>query len=154
MSSVIRWEPFRDLVALKDRMDRLFSDVPGRGWPREEGLTAGAWLPPVDVYETNDSIIMKAELPGLTENDVDISVEGNILTLKGERQREKEVEEKNYYRAERTFGAFTRTFNLPPTVDAGRIGASFSHGVLQLTLPKREETKPRQIKVKVESNGH
>ncbi|MBI2816815.1 MAG: Hsp20/alpha crystallin family protein [Acidobacteria bacterium] len=151
MSSLMRWEPFRDIATLRDRMERVFNELPGRG---DEGLTAGAWVPPVDVYETNDAIVLKADLPNMKENDVDISVEGNTLTIKGERKRDKEVEERNYYRVERYYGAFTRTFTLPPTVDHAKIEATFSRGVLKISLPKREESKPRQIKVKVQSNGN
>ena len=158
MSSLIRWEPFRDLVSLRDRMDRLFGDFAGRGWPTqgwptEEGLTAGMWNPPVDVYETKDSIVLKADLPDVKKEEVDISVEGNILTLRGERKREKEVKEKDFYRMERSYGAFSRSFTLPGSVDADRIEADFAGGVLKVTLPKREESKPKQIKVKVEGNG-
>ncbi len=153
MSSMIRWEPFRDLVTLRDRMDRLFGEVAGRGAGGDGELTAGLWNPPVDVYETSDSIVLKADLPDVKENEVDISVEGNTLTIKGERKREKEVQEKNFYRCERSYGTFMRSFTLPPTVDAEKIGATFSQGVLQLTLPKKEESKPKQIKVKVTSNG-
>ena len=149
MSSMIRWEPFRDFVALRDRMDRLFGEVGGRSWPTEEGLTTGIWNPPVDVYETADSIVLKADLPEVSKDDVDISVEGNVLTIRGERQREDEVKEKDFYRRERSYGAFTRSFTLPGTVDADKIEAGFAGGVLTVTLPKREESKPKQIKVKV-----
>jgi HSP20 family protein len=151
MSSMIRWEPFRDLATLRDQMERVFNALPGRG---DEGLTAGAWVPPVDVYESHDAIVLKADLPEMTENDVDISVEGNTLTIKGERKREAEGEERNYFRVERSYGTFTRTFTLPPTVDPAKIEATFSRGVLKISLPKREESKPRQIKVKVQSNGN
>lgn len=153
MSSLIRWEPFRDLVTLRDRMDRLFGDMSGRGWPAEEGLTTGIWNPPVDVYETADSIVMKADLPDVTKDDVDISVEGNVLSIRGERKRENEVKEKDFYRMERSYGAFTRSFTLPGTVDPDKIEAGFTGGVLTVTLPKREESKPKQIKVKVSGNG-
>ena len=158
MSSIIRWEPFRDLVSLRDRMDRLFGDFAGRGWPTqgwptEEGLTAGMWNPPVDVYETKDSIVLKADLPDVKKEEVDISVEGNVLTLRGERKREKEVKEKDFYRMERSYGAFSRSFTLPGSVDADKIEADFAGGVLKVTLPKREESKPKQIKVKVSGDG-
>ena len=152
MSSIIRWEPFRDLVSLRERMDRLFDDF-SRGWPTEEGLTTGLWNPPVDVYETKESIVLKADLPEVSKDDVDISVQGNTLTIHGERKREKEVKEKDFYRMERSYGAFSRSFTLPGSVDADKIEADFSAGVLQLTLPKREESKPKQIKVKVSGNG-
>lgn len=153
MLSLIRWEPFRELATLRGRMDRLFGELPNRSWASDEGLTAGLWAPPVDVYETTDGIVLEADLPGMKEKDVDISVEGNTLTIKGERTKENEIEEKNSYRIERSYGTFTRSFSLPPTVDPNRIEATFSDGVLRVTLAKREESKPRQIKVKIQSNG-
>ena len=154
MSSIIRWEPFRELSTLHDRMTRLFNEAAGRvGTPEGVDLTAGLWNPAVDVYETNDSIVMKADLPDVKQNEVDVSIEGNTLTIKGERKREKEVNEKSYYRSERTYRSFLRSFTLPGTVDPEKIEATFTNGVLKLTLPKREETKPKQIKVKVNSDG-
>ena len=149
MSSLIRWEPFRDFCTLQDRMNRMFGGISRRPESTDEGLTAGSWTPSVDVYETNDSIVLKADLPGMSQNDVEISVEGNTLTVKGERKFEKEVNEKEYYRMERSYGTFTRSFTLPPTVDADKIDAAFAQGVLKITLPKREESKPKQIKVKI-----
>ena len=149
MSSLIRWEPFRDIHTLQDRLNRVFGDLSHRPGSTDEGLTAGPWTPQVDVYETNDSIVLKADLPGMNQNDVEISVEGNTLTVKGERKFEKEVNEKDYYRMERSYGTFTRSFTLPPTVDSDKIDAAFAQGVLKITLPKREESKPKQIKVKI-----
>jgi HSP20 family protein len=149
MSTLIRWEPSRELTSLRERMDRVFNEMLGRGWGGEEGLAAGAWMPPVDVYETPESIVLKADLPAVNKEEVDISVENNTLTIRGERKREQEVKEKNFYRLERSYGAFARSFSLPPTVVAEKIEASFKDGVLTLTLPKREESKPKQIKVKV-----
>ena len=153
MSTLIRWEPTRELTTLRDRMDRLFSDAMGRGWGGEEGLTTGVWMPAVDVFETNDSIVLKADLPDVNKDEVDISVQNNTLTIRGERKREKEIKEKDFYRMERSYGSFARSFSLPPTVDAEKIEAAFTNGVLTLTLPKREESKPKQIKVKVSGNG-
>ena len=154
MSSMIRWEPFRELSTFHDRMERLFNEVTGHfARPNESDLTAGLWNPPVDVYETNDSIVMKADLPDVKQNEVDISVDGNTLTIKGERKREKEINEKSYYRSERIYGSFVRSFTLPGTVDPEKIEATFTNGVLKLTLPKREETKPKQIKVKVNDDS-
>ena len=160
MSSLIRWEPFREFATLSNRMNRLFGET-GRKWPAtwptplptEEGLTTGVWNPPVDVYETNESIVLKADLPEVNKEEVDISVEGNVLTIRGERKREEEVKEKDFYRMERSHGRFTRSFTLPGTVDPEKIEAGFSGGVLTVTLPKREESKPKQIRVKVTGNG-
>ncbi len=152
MSSLIRWEPFREFATLSDRMNRLFGET-GRAWPTEEGLTAGIWNPPVDVYETNDNIVLKADLPEVNKEEVDISVQGNVLTIRGERKREQEVKEKDFYRMERSHGVFTRSFTLPGTVDSEKIEAGFTGGVLTVTLPKREESKPKQIRVQVTDNG-
>jgi HSP20 family protein len=134
-------------------MDRLFGETSGRNWPTEENLATNVWNPPVDVYETNDSIVLKADLPEVSKEEVDISVQGNVLTIRGERKREQEVKEQNYYRLERSYGGFTRSFTLPGTVDAEKIEAGFSGGVLTVNLPKREESKPKQIRVKVTGNG-
>lgn len=155
MSSLIRWEPFLEFATLSDRMNRLFGET-GRSlpaWPTEEGLTTGVWTPPVDVFETNESIVLKADLPEVSKEEVDISVQGNVLTIRGERKREEEVKEKDFYRMERSHGVFTRSFTLPGTVDPEKIEAGFSSGVLTVTLPKREESKPKQIHVKVTGNG-
>lgn len=149
MSTLIRWEPTRELSTLRDRMDRLFSEALGRGWGGEEGLATGVWVPPVDVFETPESIILKADLPEVKKEEVDISIENNTLTIKGERKMEREVKEKNFYRMERSYGSFSRSFTLPPTVAGDKADATFENGVLTLTLPKREESKPKQIKVKV-----
>jgi HSP20 family protein len=149
MSTLIRWEPAREISTLRDRMDRMFSEAFGRAWGSEEGLATGVWVPPVDVFETGDSIVLKADLPEVDKNDVDISVQNNMLTIRGERKREHETKEKDFYRMERSYGTFSRSFSLPPTVDAEKIDAGFADGVLTLTLPKREGSKPKQIKVKV-----
>jgi HSP20 family protein len=125
----------------------------GRVWGGEEGLTTGVWMPPVDVFETNDSIVLKADLPDVNKDEVDISVQNNTLTIRGERKREKEINERDFYRMERSYGSFARSFSLPPTVDAEKIEAAFTNGVLTLTLPKREESKPKQIKVKASGNS-
>ena len=153
MSTLIRWEPFREMAGLRNRMGRLFTDVPNEAWEGSEGLTASVWNPPVDVFDTPEAIVLKADLPDLSEKDVEISVEGNTLTLRGERKKESEVQEKDYYRIERNYGTFSRSFSIPPTVDAEKIAAHFSQGVLKISLPKREEAKPKQIKVKVTSDG-
>ena len=154
MPSIVRWEPFRDIASLQGRMDRILDQISGRPWGSDERLTSSPWNPPVDVYETGDSIVMKADLPDVKQNQVDISVEGNTLTIKGERQREEEVQEKDYFRMERQYGSFSRSFTLPPAVDPEKIAATYSHGVLKVTLPKREESKPKQIRVKVNSEGN
>ena len=153
MSTLVRWEPTRELTTLRGRMDRLFNEALGRGWGGDEGLATGVWVPSVDVFETPESIVLKADLPDVKKDEVDISIENNTLTIQGERKLEQEVNEKNFYRMERSYGSFSRSFTLPPTVAGDKAEAVFDNGVLTLTLPKREESKPRQIKVKVSTNG-
>jgi HSP20 family protein len=142
---------FRELVTLQDRMNRLFD----QGFPKpkleDEGLFGGAWAPAVDIYETDQAIVLKADLPDLNANDVDIRVEDNKLYLKGERKMEKETKEENYHRVERAYGAFSRSFVLPQTVSSEKIEADYNNGVLKITMPKREESKPKQIRVNVNS---
>src|SRR5437016_2794998 len=132
MSTVIRWEPTRELSPLRSRMDRLFRDALGRGWGGEEGLTTDLWVPPVDVFETPETVVLKADLPDVKKDEVDISIENNTLTIKGERKMEKETKEKNFYRMERSYGGFSRSFTLPPTVESEKVEASFENGVLTL----------------------
>ena len=153
MLTMIRCGSGRELPVLRDRMDRLFSEFLGRGWGDEEGLATGVWIPKVDVFETPENLVLKADLPEVKKDDVEISIQNNTLTLKGERKMETETPgekgAKQVYRLERSYGTFSRSFTLPPTVDAERATADFADGVLTLTLPRREEHKPKQIKVKV-----
>jgi len=149
MAIVRRNDPFRDLVALQDQLFRTF-DAAYRGGGRddEQSMTA-TWTPLVDVFEDNEGITLKVELPEVDAKDVEIQVEGNTLTLKGERKLEREDKRDGYHRIERTYGAFSRTFTLPNTVDVEHITAESKDGVLRVLLPKKAETKPRQIKVGV-----
>ena len=149
--AIVRWEPVRDLVSLQDRMNSLFNQS-FRGLNRggtEEDWAQGAWSPAVDIYEKDGNIVLKAELPGIDTKDVDVSVENNILTLRGERRFDQEVQRENYQRVERSYGAFTRSFTLPTVVDTEKIKAEFKDGVLRMTLPKKEEAKPKQISINV-----
>ncbi|MGZ6124796.1 MAG: Hsp20/alpha crystallin family protein [Myxococcales bacterium] len=149
MAIIRRNDPVRDLLSLQDQLFRTF-DAAYRGAPREEEQSMVAtWSPLVDVFEDADGITLKAELPEVDAKDVEIQVEGNTLTLKGERKLEHEEKRDGYHRIERTYGAFARTFTLPNTVDAEHITAESKDGVLRLFLPKKAETKPRQIKVAV-----
>lgn len=148
--AIVRWEPFRDLVTLQDRMNRLFDESVGRFRSGDETMDAGVWSPAVDIYETEQDIVLKAELPEVNQNDIDIRLENNTLTLKGERKFERETQQENYHRVERSYGAFSRSFTLPSTVDQDKIKAEYKDGILKVTLPKREETKPKQIKVSVD----
>jgi HSP20 family protein len=149
--AIVRWEPVRDLVSLQDRMNMLFNQS-FRGINRggsEEDWAQGAWSPAVDIYEKDGNIVLKAELPGIEAKDVDVTVENNILTLRGERQFDQEVQRENYQRVERSYGAFTRSFTLPTVVETEKIKAEFKDGVLRMTLPKKEEAKPKQISINV-----
>jgi len=144
--ALVRFQPFGDdFQTLQERINRIFSDTSLSRFTGEE--TMGAWAPPCDIYEDGDSIIVKAELPGIDRNDIDVQVENNVLTLRGERKREKEVRSENLYRTERSYGTFSRSFTLPVSVDTERIKAEYKDGVLHVTLPKVEEAKPRKIKV-------
>jgi HSP20 family protein len=145
MTVLTRWEPFRELNALQSRMNRLFEDQLAGG--REESLTAGAFVPPVDIYEDEHSIQLKLEVPGIEEKDLDVKVENNVLTVNGERKFEQEEKEENFRRVERRYGSFTRSFTLPTTVNTEDISADYSNGVLKIRLGKRAEAKPKQIKV-------
>jgi len=148
MAIVRRNDPFRNLVALQDQLFRTF-DAAYRGTGREDEQSMVAWTPLVDVFEDHEGITLKVELPEVDAKDVEIQVEGNTLTLKGERKLEREDKRDGYHRIERTYGAFSRTFTLPNTVDVEHITAESKDGVLRVFLPKKAETKPRQIKVGV-----
>jgi len=147
--ALIRWDPFREISSLQERMNRLFSDVRSRKPFGEEEIVQGTWVPAVDIYETTDSIVLKAELPGITKEDISVEVKDNTLTLKGEKKFEKVVNEENYHRVERSYGTFQRAFTLPGTVEQDKVKAKFKDGILEITLPKMEQTKPKQIKVDV-----
>ena len=144
--ALVRLQPFLDdFQALQERINRVFNDTALSRFGAEE--TMGSWSPLCDIYEDGDSIVVKAELPGVNRDEIDIQVENNILTIRGERKREKEVKSDNVYRSERFYGAFSRSFTLPVSVDTQRIKAEFKDGILHLTLPKVEEAKPRKIKI-------
>ena len=143
--SVMKYDPFRELKGLQDDMTRLFAGVVPSN--REDFMTGGAWSPNVDIYEDKDRLILEAELPGMKRDDFEISVENNVLTLRGERKFEKKTEGDNYHRVERSYGSFTRSFTLPQTVTSDGATADFDNGVLRVSLPKREETKARKIEI-------
>lgn len=144
--SIVRYDPFRDLRTLQEEVNRLFSTNLTRGFG-EEGIGRGAWNPSVDIYENKDQIVLEAELPGMNRDDFELSVENNVITLRGERQFEKRDDSDNYHRVERSYGSFTRSFTLPQTVSAEGATAEYRNGVLRVTLPKREETKARRIEI-------
>ena len=149
---IVRFEPFRDLLGLQDRMSRLFDEsyrATQRSASEGQQETAPSWAPAVDIYEQGTDIVLKAELPGVDPKDVDIRLENNVLSLRGQRQLENEVKRESYHRVERSYGTFSRSFTLPTVVDQAAIKAEFKDGLLQVTLPKREEAKPKQIQVSI-----
>ena len=143
--AIVRWEPARELETMEiERLNRMFTDFYGEAFSR-------AWVPAVDIYETDQhEVVLKAELPDLKREDINLTFENGVLTLKGERKFEQEVKKENFQRIERRHGAFSRSFTLPNTVDASRISAHYKEGVLTIRLPQREEAKPKQIAVNVE----
>jgi HSP20 family protein len=149
--AIVRWEPFRDLMATQREFDRLFREAFAPAGVEGE-VSTRTWAPPVDIYENGDSLVLNAELPGINPDDVEIRVEDNTLYLKGERKFEKEVKEQNYHRVERSYGTFTRTFTLPNSIDSDKVAAAYKDGVLTLTMPKKEEAKPKTIKINVSKN--
>jgi|ERR1700730_16683987 len=146
MRILTRWEPARGVASLQDQINRLFHDSFQRN-EQESSLTA--WTPAVDIYETEHELVVKADLPEVDPKDLDIRVENNILTIRGERKFERKVHEDNYLRVERSYGSFARSFTLANTVNPEAIKADYQNGVLSLSIPKREEAKPKQIKVNV-----
>ena len=150
--TIVRYDPFRDLRTLQEEVNRLFSTNLTRAFD-DEGIGRGAWAPSVDIYENKDQIVLEAELPGMKQEEFDLSIENNVITLRGERKFEKTDETDNYHRVERSYGSFTRSFTLPQTVSAEGATAEYSNGVLRVTLPKREETKARRIEVKGMDTG-
>ncbi|UCD48231.1 MAG: Hsp20/alpha crystallin family protein [Deltaproteobacteria bacterium] len=148
--AIVRWlDPFRDLSSIQERMNQIFEDALARSRGREEGLRSGMWTPAVDIYESNDSVVVKAELPGVEKDQISVEVKDGILSLRGERKFEKEVKEESYHRIERSYGSFQRSFSLPVSVDQEKVTAQFKNGVLEVTLPKKEQAKPKQIQVNV-----
>jgi HSP20 family protein len=147
MSSIItRWDPFRELAQLQNRVNRVFQEANA---VHDEGLTTSSFVPPVDIYETEQNIVLKVEVPGVEQKDLDIRIENNTITIRGERNFEKEVKEENFHRVERRYGSFQRSFSLPNTVNTENVTADYANGLLKVTLAKRAEAKPKQIKVNV-----
>jgi len=148
--AIVRFEPFRDLITIQDRMNRLFSEAfRGARDVDEDWALGGSWAPVVDIHEQDGNIVLKAELAGIDPKDVDIRVENNTLTLRGERRIDGDAKREDYHRVERSYGAFARSFSLPTVVDTEKIRAEYKDGVLKLTLPKKEEAKPKQISINV-----
>jgi len=150
MNPIARWDQSGS-ASLQDQVNRLFEGNFARDRSGQADLAT--WAPPVDIYETENELVVKADLPDLQEKDIDVRVAGNTLTIRGERKFEKDVNEDNYFRIERAYGSFTRSFTLPNTVSPENIRAEYRHGVLTLHMAKREESKPKQIKISVSGNG-
>jgi HSP20 family protein len=146
--NIVRLDPFREMAALQDRVNRIFADAYRRD--NDDLMTRGAWVPPVDIYDSgNHELIIKAELPDVNREDITLRVENNTLTISGQKKMDSEVKEEQYHRVERAYGNFSRSFTLPQTVDTNAIGAEYRNGVLIVRLPLREEAKPKQIQVQV-----
>jgi HSP20 family protein len=135
------------MMSVRDEMSRVLNEVFGRGASDESAWISGAWTPPVDIYETDEALVMKAELPGFSKDDISIELKENTLVIKGERKHEDEVKEGNYHRMERSYGAFQRAFMLPMTVDQEKVKASYKDGILELRLPKVQAAQPKRIAV-------
>ncbi len=141
------WAPFQDLLTIQDRINTLFEDT--LGLKDDQALASTTWRPLVDIFEDDQAIVIKAELPEIDEKDIQIDLDNNLLTIKGERKLESEEKKENYHRVERFYGSFQRTFELPATVDREGIAASYDKGVLKVTLPKKEESKPKKVQIEV-----
>jgi HSP20 family protein len=146
MNLVVRDPFWREFTSLSNRLNRLLDSPRGT---EDEGDSLGNWTPAVDIYDKGTEVVIHAEVPGLKKEDIDIRVENNILTIRGKKERKEEVKEEGYFRSERSYGSFTRSFSLPNTVEVSKIAADYKDGVLSLRLPKAEEAKPRQIEVKI-----
>jgi HSP20 family protein len=147
--AIVRWDPFRELNAVQERVNRLFGDVYRAA--DDDVMRRGAWMPPVDIYDSGkDELVIKAELPDMSKDAIDITVENHTLTLRGEKKMDSAIKDECCHRIERTYGAFSRSFSLPTTVDTSKVSADYRNGVLTITLPVREEAKPKQIQVQVQ----
>ncbi|HKF53247.1 MAG TPA: Hsp20/alpha crystallin family protein [Candidatus Acidoferrales bacterium] len=149
MNGITRWDPFHNLSTLQEHVNRLFDSKFSHNG---DNATLTAWVPSVDVYETENELVIKADLPEIAEKDIDVRVEDNMLTVRAERKFEQKVKEENYLRMERAYGTFSRSFSLPNSVDTQAVKAEYTDGVLSVTLPKRAESEPKQVKINV-SNG-
>jgi HSP20 family protein len=147
--ALVKWDPFKDLLFLQERMSRIFDEALMQ-YKGSSGLSSGAWFPPVDIYESGDKLVLKAELPGVDLDDVAVEVQENVITLKGERKLNKGTGRENYHRMERFYGSFQRVFSLPNVVDKNEISANFEDGVLEIKVPKVIEETQKSVKINVE----
>ncbi|MDR3745193.1 MAG: Hsp20/alpha crystallin family protein [Acidobacteriaceae bacterium] len=152
MTGLTRFVPFHtplaDMAMLQNRFNSIFNDF-GRTETEQESLTMGSFIPPVDIYEDAQQLVLKLEVPGIKQENLDVSVENQMLTIKGERKMETDQKEENFHRIERSYGSFTRSFTLPQTVDSAAVKASYDAGVLTITMAKKEAAKPKQVKVEI-----
>ncbi len=142
--NLVPWRPFRELTSFRGEVDRLFEELWGR-WPQR--ATEGEWAPSLDISETKDKVLVKVELPGVDPKDIDVTLRGDLLTIKGERKQEKEEKEENYHRIERVYGSFCRALRLPAEAEYEKVNATYKDGVLKLEIPKKEEAKTRKIAI-------
>lgn len=145
--ALARWNPMGDLMSLRREMDRLFDQAFRRGDGEEGGWVAGTWAPPVDIHETDNALVLKAELPGFSKEDISVEFKDSRLILRGERKHEAQVKEEQYHRRERVYGSFQRVFMLPTKVDPAKIQATYKDGILELQLPKSEAAKPKRVAI-------
>jgi len=143
--ALVKWEPFRDLMAMQDRMTRLIDETLSHIWKEE--VVRGVWSPPVDILERGSEVVLKVDLPEVSQEEIDIRVEGSTLIIQGERRLIKDAPEENYIQIERPYGTFRRTFNIPRMIEQEEIKASYKDGVLRIVLPRKQETQPKQIVV-------
>ncbi len=143
------WDSLRDLEAIQNEMNKMFNSSLVRWGDRDAGLLEGAWSPAIDIYDSKDNIMVKADIPGMKKDEIEVSVYGDTLIIKGEKKQEKEVKEKDYVRTERFYGSFNRAISLPAAVDASKVNATYQNGVLELVLPKKEDSKPKQLKIDI-----
>ena len=148
--AIVKWDPFRDVSALQDRINRIFNESFGRSRDLDDEVSLYDWRPPVDIYETADGIVLKVELPGVNKDDVSVEVKDNVLTLKGERLLDPVIKDEHYYRKERSFGKFNRSFSLQEPIKPDLIKASFKDGILTVAIPSPEEEKPKQVTVNID----
>lgn len=142
--AIVRWDPLREIAQFSDRLNRIFADESTRTF-RDDAY--GAWIPPVDIFEKGDNLVIRAELPGVQKDDIDVRIENGILSLRGERKRQSDVDEAGAYRLERVYGSFSRSFALPTTVNSSKVTAMFKDGILEISVPKSEEAKPKRVEI-------
>jgi HSP20 family protein len=143
------WDPFRDLETIQNEMNKMFDYSLIRWGDRDMGLLEGAWSPAIDIYDSKDNVMVKADIPGMKKEEINVSVHGDTLIINGEKKQEKETKEKGFVRTERFYGAFNRAIRLPAQIDASKVNATYKNGVLELVLPKKEESKPKQLKINI-----